>query len=115
MRGLLIVAALASATPGYATELVIGRWCDHPIPTMAVADNIIAIKITDDGAMLERQFQTSTSEAPLDERGGDTYFDGGDGYRIVSSSGDLQLLDGDGLIRVAKRLENTPQTGECLR
>lgn len=37
----------------------------------------------------------------------------GDKYRIVPSTGDLQLLDNDGLIRVASRLENFPQANEC--
>ena len=37
----------------------------------------------------------------------------GDKYRIVPSDGNLQLIDNDGLIRVASRLENTPRQGEC--
>jgi hypothetical protein len=37
----------------------------------------------------------------------------GDKYRVVSSTGDLQLIDNDGLIRVARRLENRPSSGEC--
>ena len=37
----------------------------------------------------------------------------GDKYRIVPNTGDLQLLDNDGLIRMATRLENSPQINEC--
>jgi hypothetical protein len=37
----------------------------------------------------------------------------GDRYRIVPASGDLQLIDNDGLIRVARRLENRPVPREC--
>lgn len=37
----------------------------------------------------------------------------GDHYRIVPSTRDLQLLDGNGLIREVARLQNTPQSGEC--
>ena len=37
----------------------------------------------------------------------------GDKYRIVPNTGDLQLLDDDGLIRMATRLENSSQINEC--
>jgi len=39
----------------------------------------------------------------------------GDRCRIVPNSGQLQLLDNDGLIRIAKRLENTQQFGDCIQ
>jgi hypothetical protein len=37
----------------------------------------------------------------------------GDVYRIVANTGELQLLDSDGLIRTATKLENEPQPDEC--
>lgn len=40
-------------------------------------------------------------------------YSSGDRYRVVPADGNLQLLHNDGLIRVATRLENKPQPGEC--
>jgi hypothetical protein len=39
----------------------------------------------------------------------------GDMYRIVRTTGDLQLHDNYGLIRTAKRLENVARAGDCLK
>ena len=36
-----------------------------------------------------------------------------DKFSIVPADGNHQSLDNDGLIRVAARLENKPQSGEC--
>jgi len=59
----------------------------------------------------------SISKEPLRERPGGIYeivsSHTGDKFRIVPNTGELQILDNDGLIRIAKRLENTPKSGEC--
>ncbi len=82
-------------------------------------NGIMEIVITDDGAieLRTRYGDGSSAVSELNEQSGGIYAaigsSSGDKYRIVSADGNLQLLDNDGLIRVATRLENTPQPGEC--
>lgn len=114
----LIPGAQAFGTAS-ETVTVIGRWCDRMLPGSPRYNGVISIAIGSDasprlrieypdGSVLNRQ---------LLEAAGRVYFaensEAGDHYRIVPSTGNLQLLDGDGLIREASRLENTPQSGEC--
>ena len=79
----------------------------------------MAIVVTDGGTVvLRRAFADGSSlQQKLRERPGGIYEQvgsaWGDKYRIVAGTGNLQLIDDDGLIRVATRLENTPQPGEC--
>jgi len=79
----------------------------------------IEIAIAPDGSAIVRNnfADGSANQGMLSELGGDLYAvpdsPNGDKYRIVPSSGELQLLDNDGLIRTARRLENTPRQGEC--
>ena len=100
-------------------ELVIGRWCDRPLPSMPSSNNIITIRIDENGGIeLLRHFLNSGSETmkkTLTEIDSNVYRDdnANERYRIVSSTGNLQLLDDDGLIRSATRLENFPVEGEC--
>jgi len=100
-------------------ETTVGRWCDKQIPTMPKYNGILAIVITDDGAieLRSRWGDGSSLVTKLSEQGGGIYAavgsSSGDKYRVVPADGNLQLLDNDGLIRVAIRLENTPQPGEC--
>ena len=90
------------------------------IPNLPEYNTVMVIVITGDGkVVLKSKFSDgSSSITELREIMGNIYeqigSDHGDKYRIVPSSGDLQLLDDDGLIRVARRLENTPQSKECL-
>lgn len=107
------------AAPAYS-ETMIGRWCDQPVPTMPRLNQIIEIVLTEQGAFeLRSEFgDGSTRVAELEEVSGDLYRDVGgsfgERYRIVSSDGSLQLIDDDGIIRVARRLENAPTAGECF-
>ena len=104
---------------GVADESTIGRWCDRMIPNMPKYNRTMAIVISNDGrTLLRAEFgDGSSSTNELRETAGNIYEKigsaTGDKYRIVMSTGDLQLLDQDGLIRVAVRLENTPRSGEC--
>lgn len=114
---LLWVSAIRVA----AGETTVGRWCDRMIPNMPKHNYIMAIVIGDEGkVVLKRQFRSgSSSTHELREVAGNIYeMPGsryGDKFRIVPSTGNLQLLDNDGLIRIASRLQNTPQRGECFR
>lgn len=119
---LFLVAALilTLATELARSETTIGRWCDRMIPNLPEYNRTIGIVIADDGKVLltSNLRDGSSSVNELREMSGGIYevigSSTGDKYRIVPSTGNLQLLDDDGLIRVANRLENTPHANECL-
>lgn len=100
-------------------ETTIGRWCSKTIPNMPKYNQIMEIVALDDGNVVLRSSfgDGSTKTDKLEESAGNLYKKAGSGsgdkYRIVASSGNLQLLDNDGLVRTAKKLENSPQKGEC--
>jgi hypothetical protein len=81
----------------------------------------MAIVVANDGkVVLKSKFGDGSSKtSELREVAGGIYEQigsaFGDKYRIIPSSGNLQLLDKDGLVRVATRLENVPQIGECSK
>ena len=112
-----IVMALATDAAG--GETTIGRWCDRMIPNMSKYNRTMAIVIGNDGkVVLKSKFKDGSSRMnELREAAGSIYekigSSSGDKYRIVPNTGDLQLLDNDGLIRVATRLEITPKSNEC--
>ena len=88
------------------------------LPNSPKYNRTMAIVITNDGK--RSQFQVSMMVPQSTNELGKhrwvylkTGSGSGDKYRVVPSTGELQLLDGDGLIRVASRLENTPQPNEC--
>ncbi len=103
-------------------DTVIGRWCDSPVPNLPKYNRITTISINSQGeAKAHSKFNDGSSRKhKLKETSGPkgTFYVridsiSGDRYRISPLNGELQLLDKDGLIRVAKRLENKPQAGEC--
>ena len=122
MAMVTLVAAfvLVFAVSGTADDSVIGRWCDRMIPNMPKYNRTMDIVVADDGRVLLRaRFgDGSSSVNELREAAGGIYEKvgsvTGDKYRVVPNTGNLQLLDQDGLIRIAARLESTPQRGECL-
>lgn len=113
------IVAIPDTNISQDTTHVIGRWCDRMIPTMPSANAKLTIRISQSGQpeMYSIYGDGSENTKILKELAGDMYSNpdssDGDRYRIVSSSGDLQLIDNDGLIRIAKRMENTEQTNEC--
>ena len=117
----LMVAAfvLTLSTESARSETTIGRWCDRMIPNLPEYNRTIAIVVADDGkVLLTSNFRDGSSSVDeLRETSGGIYevigSSSGDKYRLVPSTGDLQLLDNDGLIRVASRLENSSQRNEC--
>ena len=119
----MILAAgflLALITDAEGSDSTIGRWCDRMIPNLSKYNQTMAIVIANDGkVILKSNFNDGSSSInELREAAGSIYEKigsrSGDKYRIDPSTGNLQLLDEDGLIRVATRLENTPQRNECL-
>ena len=90
------------------------------IPGMPKYNRIMAIVIADDGkVVLKSTFGDGSSNiSELREVDGEIYeiieSCCGEKYRIIPATGNLQLLDEDGFVRVVTRLENTPQSRECL-
>ena len=114
----LVVVAATLGTTGHA-ETTIGRWCDRMVPTMPTYNRIITIRLNATGAAEAHSLFGDGSEMTqgLHEVSGNVFAvldsPSNDRSRIVPSSGELQLIDNDGLIRVARRLGNTRTPGEC--
>jgi hypothetical protein len=110
---ILLLSSFANA------ETTVGRWCDRTVPSMPQFNRVMTIVLTQDGNVeLRSEFNDgSSSVLELQELSGNMYAladsQSGERYRIVSADGSLQLLDADGLVRTATRLENSPQPGEC--
>ncbi len=118
---LALIAFLASATyEAHAADTVVGRWCDLMVPGNSRFKREITIVATSNTGLIARTrlFDGSGRTLKLKEFGagimavsGST---AGDKFRISAGSGELQLLDNDGYIRSARRLENRPVAGDCL-
>ncbi len=121
MKYLVIFAlALGFSHSVYAgDEIIVGRWCDKMIPNMPQMNSVLTLVVPSSGApIMKAEFgDGSTTEDTLVEKPGNVFEKAGssfgDKYRIVTSTGNLQLLDNDGIIRTAERLENSPRAGEC--
>lgn len=100
-------------------ELLVGRWCDKQVPSMPIYNGILEIVSTEPGVIeLRRRYGdgssgTSTLTQSVEGIYAVANSTSGDRYRIVSSSGSLELLDDEGLIRVATRLSDKSREGEC--
>ena len=114
----VVVAIVCMSQSAYG-ETTIGRWCDRMVPNMPKFNRIMSIVVKNDGRVFLRSFfkDGSSSVRELQEIGGSIYkiinSPTGDKYRIIPSTGNIQVLDNDGLIGIATRLENAPKYGEC--
>lgn len=122
VRWIFAAAIFFVLLPGAASaETVLGRWCDRMLPNQPKYNGIITILVTDGGSVqaFVKYGDGSSRKGTLREDGGNIYSKlgsaTGDRYRIVPSTGNLQLIDNDGLIRTATRLENKAQPGECAQ
>lgn len=119
--GIVLFFGLAGVgTSGPATaETVLGRWCDHMIPDSDSMNRLIVIRVGGEGGTIVHSefFDGSVADQPLMEETGNIFAvqdsPSQDRYRVVPSTGDLQLLDADGLIRTARRMENSGPISEC--
>ena len=111
-------AAVLVLAPMAAADTTLGRWCDR-WGSAYKSHRIVTLTLRDDGSLvLVSKFVTGNwlrqeiRELPngIFEKIGNPYKEK---VRIIPSDGHLQLLDENGLIRVATRLENTPRPGEC--
>ena len=111
---LMALAALPSVSLG--DELVLGRWCDTWYPG---SSHELIIRVVDGKTVAFWHFTGgSTLEQELIEKSDMVFLvsdsPSGDGYRVISTSGNLHIFDDDGIIREAVRLENSPQQGDCI-
>lgn len=118
VAAVFLVAASSTANAA-ANDVVIGRWCDQPVPNYRGADMVITIVARGASAFVRYEFvDGTTAEAELVEQSGAVFVvvdsGHGDRYRVVPGNGELQLIDNDGLIRVARRLENQPTPRDCV-
>ena len=110
---------LLGVAGGAQADMTIGRWCDRILPGTPKYNHIMTLSVRDDGsiALASEYGDGSAGTQELRETGDRLYAavdnELGEKYRIVPATGNLQMLDADGLIRVAYRLENSPQNGEC--
>ena len=116
-----VALTMVAHTPAHADTLV-GRWCDTMIPGQLKYKQLIVITITDKGAaeMHSELGDGSSGTYRLKEKSGNIFemvgSGSGDKYRVVPGNGDLQLLDNEGLIRTARRLDAKPRGGiVCLK
>ncbi len=99
---------------------VFGRWCDSILPGTNKFNRVITITLSKKGAPQAEveYFDGSVGNEQLTDFGNGMFRidgrDSGDKYRIVPNNGELQMLDNDGFIRAARRLETSPQSGDCL-
>ena len=117
----LMVACLVSLPTIVDAQTILGRWCDQMMPNSQSMNRVITIEARDDGStyVVSKFFDGSALEQQVSEQGGGIFAviesDFGDRYRVVNATGELQLIDDDGLIRTAPRLENVPQPNDCIR
>ena len=88
-------------------ETTIGRWCDRMVPSTAQFNRTMSIVVQDDSSVVLEWYARdgSSSVDELQEMGGGVYeivrSNYGERYRIVPSSGDLQMLDDEGCLTSA--------------
>ena len=114
----LLLIALGPLTQAVQADTTIGRWCDKALPTMPQYNGILRIIVTADGEteMRIRFADGSRTVTKLRKEDGGIYAAigsrSGDRYRI-EPDGSLPLLDNNGLVRVATRLADTFERGDC--
>lgn len=99
---------------------IFGRWCDSILPNTNKMNRIITISLSKKGIpeAVVKYFDGSVGNEELTDLGNGMFgikgSPSGDKYRIVPNNGELQMLDNDGFIRTARRLETSPHLGDCL-
>lgn len=98
-------------------ELIIGRWCRN-VGMNFVEEMKIAVGTSGQPVLISRYNDGSELRQNLVELSGMIYkitsSSFNDTLRIVEATGNLQLLDNDGLIGLAQRLGNVEKQGDCL-
>lgn len=105
--------------PRAASKNLIGRWCDKMAPKLPKLWIILEFEKQGDATIkriIDRDGETFESELLAV---GEKDFQvpessSGDRYQIVPSDGSLQILDNEGLIRTARKLELTSSPNACF-
>ena len=119
LLGVMLIGGLIVLPDDSFADSVVGRWCDKPLAGVPALNGVMEIVVIDDDRVeLRVSYGDGSSKVTkLTQESATVYAEidnqFGQKYKIVSSDGNLQLLDQDGLIRVTVRLENTKQEGEC--
>ncbi len=115
-----LILFLAPSTLIAEKRNILGRWCDQMIPNSNKFNRIITIYLSKDGIpwASSKFYDGSAGKRKLADLGKGMFkvigSSVGDKYRIVPNTGELQLLDNDGFIRTAKRLETSSRPRDCL-
>ena len=118
-RDLLLTATLLGVIMNSAhADTTVGRWCDKAIPSMSQYNTILEIVVTIRGEIELRTQHSDGSRimTKLNDLGNGIFAAEGSGtdekYR-VEPDGTLALLNYAGFTRIAKRLGDMPQRGDC--
>ena len=120
MRTLAMLAAMVFAQTA-AAETSLGLWCDHRAPSMPQYNGIIELVSTDAGVLQARfRFADGSEVTQQVRKKSKTTYEvinstWREQYRVVPRTGDLELIDQDGIIRTAKRLRSSRETASCIR
>jgi hypothetical protein len=121
MRILIVVlAAPFFINPASAETVAIRRWCQTLVEQPQLKRDVSIIVLAD-GKVVARShyYDGSSGDQELVEQSGNTYLVKGspaaDKYRIVKSSGDLQILDVHGLVDVAEMVPVTAPANACVK
>jgi hypothetical protein len=116
---ILAAAIVMASAASSSAETLIGRWCDHLIPNNVSYNAVITILLGKNGTIrAEEQFSDGSllnRELREEDDGVFAVIDSEDHdvFRIVPSTGHLQLLDSEGLIRTASRLAGDFKPADC--
>ncbi len=111
---------IAPSTLNAEEKNILGRWCDQMVPNSNKFNRVITILLSKKGIpqVNSKYYDGSASKRNLTDLGNGMFklngSKSGDKYRIVPNTGELQLLDNDGFIRTARRLETSSRSGDCL-
>ncbi|MEQ8354637.1 MAG: hypothetical protein RH942_03795 [Kiloniellaceae bacterium] len=118
----IAIALSAGLVPeGAQADTVLSRWCWQMLPSGKEMNAVLKIVVTNSGAVELHSdfFDGGSLVSELREAEGGVFENvdspSGDKYRIVRNTGNLQLIDDQGLIDTAQRLDNNAGNDDCLR
>jgi len=116
----ILMLFIAPSTLNAEEKNIFGRWCDQMVPNSNKFNRVITILLSKQGIPWANSkfYDGSGNKKKLTDLGNGMFkvngSKSGDKLRIVPNTGELQLLDNDGFIRTARRLETSSRSGDCL-
>ena len=111
------IASLCFAAGCSATPTTLGRWCDEWFPGFRAE---ITIQSFDDGRLqaLLTFSDGGTEVQNLVESANLVFFvedsEYSDRYRILPTTGELEVIDVEGIISIARPMSSNPRADDCL-